>query len=438
MPAYSTSSSPNLPPIVEERFSLWTGEKSKFANWNKETLLPQSVDCVIIGSGFSGSSIAYHLSKGEEDGALKRVAILEAREFCSGASGRNGGHLAPDYITNYSKAKFENDNYNTLFDLIKKNHIDCWTTENRHAVGWSVLESPEDFEKAKKELEKHHGDDDLTGIIKLWGGKEAQKKLGILKPIGGAISINSSPINPYRLVDWLMTEAVKRDGIELYTHCLVKNITNGSSSNGQSIIQTSRGDISTSKVILATNAYTEKLLNDRQLQPRTIYPVRGQVIRIEVDKPNLPLNEDGRISVGWGDEYIAVIPNSDNNNTSSYIIGGLRRCVKGGEVGIIDDSKTNPKLTSYLKDFAVQNLGIDMSSIAVEEEWAGIMGFGDGPIVGPIKGDNIYACAGFGGHGMSRIFLCAKSLVQYINTGTYPSSFPNEYRSTSSASIYKL
>jgi hypothetical protein len=49
---------------------------------------PDMADTVIIGSGITGASIAHGLlSRG---GTTKKIVMLEARQACSGATGRNG------------------------------------------------------------------------------------------------------------------------------------------------------------------------------------------------------------------------------------------------------------------------------------------------------------------------------------------------------------
>ncbi|MBM4049437.1 MAG: FAD-binding oxidoreductase, partial [Planctomycetes bacterium] len=54
----------------------------------KRETLPKEADVVVVGGGICGCSTAYHLAK-----AGKRVALLEARNIASGASGRNGGQV---------------------------------------------------------------------------------------------------------------------------------------------------------------------------------------------------------------------------------------------------------------------------------------------------------------------------------------------------------
>jgi len=48
---------------------------------------------VIIGSGITGTAAARTLLANSPD---LRVAMLDAREACSGATGRNGGHIKPN------------------------------------------------------------------------------------------------------------------------------------------------------------------------------------------------------------------------------------------------------------------------------------------------------------------------------------------------------
>ena len=45
-------------------------------------------DIIVVGAGLAGCSTAYYLNKGG-----MKVALLEMREVCSGASGRMGGQV---------------------------------------------------------------------------------------------------------------------------------------------------------------------------------------------------------------------------------------------------------------------------------------------------------------------------------------------------------
>ncbi|KAJ5096014.1 FAD dependent oxidoreductase [Penicillium alfredii] len=57
--------------------------------------LPTETDVVIIGSGITGASIARTFLKiqTQSSSSHPRVVMLEVRSICSGATGRNGGHI---------------------------------------------------------------------------------------------------------------------------------------------------------------------------------------------------------------------------------------------------------------------------------------------------------------------------------------------------------
>ena len=60
----------------------------RYANFRSSADLPKNADTVIIGAGITGVSAAYRLcSDGPSD---QKVVLLEARQACSGATGRNG------------------------------------------------------------------------------------------------------------------------------------------------------------------------------------------------------------------------------------------------------------------------------------------------------------------------------------------------------------
>jgi monoamine oxidase len=87
-------SSPQLP-VQNPTASFWQQKPPypKLVNI-KSAELPALADIVIIGSGISGASIAYTiLNECRSMGIARNVTILEGRTICSGATGRNGGHI---------------------------------------------------------------------------------------------------------------------------------------------------------------------------------------------------------------------------------------------------------------------------------------------------------------------------------------------------------
>jgi len=76
-------------PVPNPIKPYWLSEPHKLAEFRSTTDLPAACDIAIIGSGMAGITTAYHLLRHNK---RSRIVILEARQLCSGATGRNGGH----------------------------------------------------------------------------------------------------------------------------------------------------------------------------------------------------------------------------------------------------------------------------------------------------------------------------------------------------------
>jgi glycine/D-amino acid oxidase-like deaminating enzyme len=126
-------------PISGSTKSFWRGEPHELDNHRTTEALPSEVDIVIVGAGYSGASIAHHLLE-QSKGRSKpiSIAILEAREACSGATGRNGGHLKPDPYLRAAEAlklhgkeaaeevaAFETRQVSEIKKLVEMHNIDC-------------------------------------------------------------------------------------------------------------------------------------------------------------------------------------------------------------------------------------------------------------------------------------------------------------------------
>jgi glycine/D-amino acid oxidase-like deaminating enzyme len=66
--------------------SYWHFDIDEIADLRSTESLPNEADTVIIGSGITGAGVAFNLlSNGS-----RNVLMVEARQACSGATGRNG------------------------------------------------------------------------------------------------------------------------------------------------------------------------------------------------------------------------------------------------------------------------------------------------------------------------------------------------------------
>lgn len=163
-------------PVDNATTPLWRTELHPLDDLRTTPELPAESEIVIIGAGYTGVSIAYHLLKDRDLGRpCPSITIVEARQVCSGATGRNGkslgsivwletdelagGHIRPDiygliptYIERHGLdagvevAEFEMGHIKALKEVIAKESIDCDFNITRNM---NVYLNETDCEKAK-------------------------------------------------------------------------------------------------------------------------------------------------------------------------------------------------------------------------------------------------------------------------------------------------
>ena len=69
---------------------FWRTEPHELDDHRTIAELPADCDVLIIGAGYAGVTTAYHLL--DNNASPPSIIILEARQACSGATGRNGDY----------------------------------------------------------------------------------------------------------------------------------------------------------------------------------------------------------------------------------------------------------------------------------------------------------------------------------------------------------
>ncbi|KAE8156895.1 phosphoenolpyruvate phosphomutase-domain-containing protein [Aspergillus tamarii] len=384
---------PSFLPVDNPTRPFWRTEPHPLDELRSTEALPSQSDIVIVGAGYSGVSIAYHLLKPLEGHNTPHpaITILEARQICSGATGRNGGHLRPDLydrIPTYIKrhgvdAAAEN--------LLTEENIDCDFNITRCL---SVYLDEEAGEKAREKYE------DLVsrGLVfaddvHYTPSKNAEGISGV-KGAKACLSYTSGTLWPYKLILGLLSKIVDSPAVNVQAFTPVISVV---SDNSGHIIHTPRGSVRTSKVVYASNAYTSGLLPEYSA---SIVPCRGICCHIGIPEgkpvPFLP--------------YSYGIGTKTGESGGSYLISR-----PDGSIIVGEPTK------DYYNDFMQLTFrGWEDSGAYVKEIWTGIMGYSydTSPHVGEVPGRHgQYICAGFDGHGMPVIFLTAKGLADMIHHG---------------------
>ncbi|KAF8849114.1 FAD dependent oxidoreductase [Acephala macrosclerotiorum] len=433
-------------PSKESITPFWRTELHELDDHRSTPDLPSSCDILIIGAGYAGITAAYHLLANEETAASPKpsVVLLEARQACSGATGRNGGHLRPAVYCRVSKwmkkcgleaaeeiAQFEFDHLKAVADVVEKENIDC---DFKLSRSFDIHTEPEEAAAAKEDYLKLKA----AGIAKetiddvvFYEGEEAEKVSGIKRCVA-CVETSAGQLWPYKFMMPLLSKAVS-SGLNLQTHTSATSITPSPTTPGSWIATTPRGTITAKKIIIATNGYTSALLPEYSTK---IYPAKGICCRIvcppTFTPPKLSSTYVLRLGNGSGDYLI-------QRDDGSIVVGGARPNYFRNEqdwLGNVDDSTLIPNAAKYFDTYMQDNFsGWEDSGAYVERIWTGIMGYNSDelPWVGEVPGrEGVYIAAGFEGHGMPVIFLATKGVAEMAGKGRKfeEAGVPRMYRST--------
>ena len=377
--------------------------------------LPQEADTVIIGSGLTGTLVAkHHLETFPE----KKVVVIEARDFCSGATGRNAGHCKPDQWRGYEKhAKAygheqavkildnEQATWEALVAYVKENNVNCdlWFGE--------TLDVPLDEEVAKiaREIFERYVEagGKVDHIQVTHDPVEAAQKSRI-ESAKACYAWHASTLQPWKLTAHIMRDNISK-GANLQTRTTANSISGGTGSRRWNI-HTERGDIACDTIVHATNAYSAAL------EPS----LRG----IITPKPHMcnrvvsPQAFSGSKAIS--NSYGVLLPdgalfsiNPRSSSDGNIMFGGsnpgqkeLDAWVEKNPENCINDGLANLEgVTKYVRKFAESEFegwkdAITGPGEGFEYSWSGIIGLSaDGvPFVGELPGKpGQYICAGHHG-----------------------------------------
>ncbi|KAL4861453.1 FAD dependent oxidoreductase-domain-containing protein [Aspergillus spectabilis] len=389
-----------------------------------EKVSPLESEIVIIGAGYAGTSTAYHILDQYGPSSKPSIVILEARQVCSGATGRNGGHLKPDVYTAISMfaskygveaaaelAAFETAHIPALESVVKKENIPC---DLQVSQAYDV--QLDETHNAKLEADYRAliaNGSDITKTAVYTSGKEAEAVSGV-KGAKGCFSYRAGRLWPYKLITHLLKIAIAK-GANLQTTTPVLEISNFKKDTWA--VRTPRGSITTKQIVFASNAYTSAISPEYNSK---IIPVRGICSRIVVpNSPAPPLDSSYVIRVKEG-IYEYLIPRPDG----SIVVGGARSAYihdlnqwynNVNDRELIDSAKQY--FDGYMQKFFT---GWEGSGAYTDRVWTGIMGYTTDslPHVGQVPGkQGQFVVAGFNGHGMPQIFLSAKGVAEMVLKG---------------------
>ncbi|KAG9223281.1 hypothetical protein CCMSSC00406_0000030 [Pleurotus cornucopiae] len=184
-------------------------------------------DVVIIGSGVTGAAVARTLLDWdaqrvrEHGGPPIRVIMLEARDACSGATARNGGHITPPLYHDYSSLKkefgaaiaqriirFRLAHLQEFLRVAEEEGL-LIDSQARRVQTFDVFFDRETFLQAKAKLEEYSRDMPNEGkvysALDPVDGVDLVEEYQLSPGAAGCITTTAGAIHPYRLITGILS-----------------------------------------------------------------------------------------------------------------------------------------------------------------------------------------------------------------------------------------
>ncbi|KAJ6044882.1 uncharacterized protein N7446_003076 [Penicillium canescens] len=423
--------------------SFWIQPKHDFSQTPSKPL-PTETDTVIVGSGITGASIARTILQNrtsQPKAAKPSVVLLEARTICSGATGRNGGHIletADEYaeladqfgVDDARKfLKFRLAHLHEMLAVAKELGI-TEETQARKVQFLSAYFTEDTWKEALERLRRFkEGMPEESAEWTSYEGDAIPKEFRLARA-RGIVAGPAGALWPYKFVTGIFSRlrADYPNDFRMQENTPVTAIQeNTSSSAPRYKVETSRGTILARHVIHCTNAHVAHLVPG--LRGR-IFPVRGQMsAQTPGDQFPCQASEHSWLfNYDRGFDYLTQLPEGQ-----MMLGGGFAKSEHGGlsDLGISTDSELSLDIDIHLSGVLSAVFGRKdwgrVQGDPIQAMWTGNMAFSSDafPWVGRLPGavtrradhgddGSEWVCAAFGGEGMVQAWLCGKALATML------------------------
>ena len=378
-----------------------------------------TTEVAVIGGGFTGLSAALHLAE-----AGTEVTLLEAEHPGWGASGRNGGFCCLGGAKASSAVlrrrfgeaglrdwrRTEIAAVATVEGLLGRHGIDV----DRHSEGETLLaHSPRAWAALQDGVPRLRAE---YGITPQLIPRDALRQEGLGGPWHGALSLPVGfALNPRKYHDGL-ADAATRAGARLHAESPVTGLRRD---GGGWLLETPRGRLRASRVVLATNGYSSEDLPG-WLRARTL-PVQSSVI---VTRPLSAAEQDVQ---GWTSGQMAY--------DSRFLLHYFRRMPDGRFLfGMRGGLRATPRAQAAIsrrirRDFHAAFP--EWRDVEITHEWSGLVCLMAGltPFVGPVPDHpGLFAALGFHGNGVAMGTHAGRLVAAAMRDVTTDASIPAAMR----------
>ncbi len=415
------NSAPLTPPRRNGAISHWM-QQPDIARSPRRSHAPGDLrtDICIIGAGFTGLWLAYHLTElmpGTE------IVILEKHRVGFGGSGRNAGWLsalAPGNRLRFAQSAGTRSSTELLQRRMIESVDEVLALIAEHGIDASARRSGNLVvarnRAAMARLEARRVADLKWGFreheVQLLDQSEVADRIKAEGAIGGLFYPAVGRLDPAGLATGL-AEIVEQRGVRIYEDTEVTQIFPQG-------VESDRGTVRATTVLRCTEAYTSTLGNDS----RRLIPVNSSIIITD------PLPEKAWDQIGWsGYELFSdashVFSYSQRTDDGRILLGGRGNPYRygsgtGGDGAV--DQRTIASLAERLRSFFPSTNAVPIAHawsgvIGVTRDWCASVNFDPSTSIG--------SSGGYAGHGVTSAYLASKSLAELVaGSDTADASLP--------------
>lgn len=381
--------------------SYWLDTAPAGSPERSKTAVEGRTEVAVIGGGLTGVVAALHLAR---SGA--KVHLFEQHTVGFGASGRNGGMATTgmsigirDAVATmgFDKAASLYRTYGQAVDLIEKlvtqEGIDCDFARPGKLILATKAAHVQGFEKTAELLNSRLGSD-----TQLVPRAELRREIGSDVFHGAMVDSKSASLHVGKYIRGL-GEAAERAGVTVHERAPVLKLTKVGSGHE---LETPRGRIQASQVLLATGAYTRRPFRWHQVR---IAPVGSFIIATEplgtsVCDDLLPTR---RVA-------------SDSKNLLNYFrITPDDRLLFGGRARFaMSDPQSDEKSGKLLRE-AMVHIFPQLSGARIDYCWGGLVDMTLDRMVKAGQHDGVFYSMGYAGHGVQMATYMGRQMAEYMS-----------------------
>jgi glycine/D-amino acid oxidase-like deaminating enzyme len=456
-------------PVPNPMPSYWLSQPHPHATLRTTPHLSPTCDIAIIGSGMAGILTLYHILQTSHRAYLTtgtrmpRVVLIDARDLCSGATARNGGHAKVKTATLAGLKTAEERNaladyvQRTIYELKRLVEEEGLVEECEFELrrSFDVFQNEEEFGRVKGAYDEGVREGEAWTKGRSVMGAEHVQQVTSIKGAVGAFTSEVASFWPYKLVTGILGVLIQRYGGEEGDADAVLNVQmntpvthlsySSSPSPFQSIhtpgtatntttLHTPRGPLDTQKLVLATNAHTASLLpsfsrtiipckgmNSHHTPRHPIHPHLTHTYNIHFAPPTSPTTTTPTTACPPSVDYLNPRPDSTIvvGGGSSHFAHNRKTWYNNTDDSLATGHFPGHAYTHWTNYMPRHFLGWSSSNAIPDSIWTGIMGVTvDGmPHIGRVpgvRGQQTWMLAGFNGGGMALIPIVARAVAEMV------------------------